>query len=1184
MLLAIAYHYPIYEAEVKSSSSTSHNTQNIAFVSSHNTDITNELVSVVPSVSAASTKASVSTLLNVDNLSDDAIYSFFASQSNSPQLDNKDWKQIDADDLEEMDLKCQMAMLTMRARRSPRDTRKKDTQRRTVPVETSTSNALVSQCDGVGSYDWSFQADEEPTNYALMAFTSSSSSSSSGYDNQVFNSQVFDCDELNSSESDDSVPISPVNDRYKIGEGYHAVPPPYNGTFMPRKPDLVFNDAISASEPVPTMTSDSKDEFEPESMSNQKETSFVPPHEHVKTPRAFVKTVKHLTKAENLKEDIPKSRGHKHSWTRKACFVCKSLNHLIKDCDFYEKQMVQKLMWNHAMRVNHHNSARITHPHSNRHIVPTTVLTRSRLVPLNAARPVTTVVPQPIVKSPKPVKHVVTKAHSLIKRPINHGPTPKNSNFHQKVTTVKAKKVNAVQGTKGNWVWKPKCIVLDHTNTECVVLSSDFKLLDVNHVLLRVPRENNMYNVNLNNVVPSGDLTCLFAKATLDESNLWHRRLGHINFKIMNKLVKGNLIRGLPSKVFENNHTCVACKKGKQHRASWNQPNPSAGIQENLVADADAAFDVKENENEVHVSPSSRNQPKKHDEKAKREAKGQSPVDLSTGVRDLSDEFEEFSVNSTNKVNAASAPITDVGPNPTNNTISFNDVSPSDNAINEEGDVGAAADFSNLKTNISVSPIPTTIVYKDHPVTQIIGDLTAAPPTRSMARMVKEQAPKAWYETLANYLLENGFQRGKIDQTLFIKKQKGDILLVQVYVDDIIFGSTNKELCKASEKLIKDKFQMSLMGELTFFGITTSTSIDTEKPLLKDPDGGDVDVHIYRYLKGKPPLGLWYPKDSPFKLVAYSDSDYAGASLNKKSTTGGCQFLGCRLISWQCKKQTVVATSSTEAEYVAAASCYAQVSIAGTTSTEQPSLKDKSMWSDQEKRVQKIDRLARSLLIQGLSNDIYSLMDSNKTAKDLWDALARHMLGSKYGEQERKAANKNLMDINIDALYNILKQNQGDVNDAVGSKKKTVVVTSDPLALIAEKTNVSRSKEKVIVSSDSEGSEADDFSEKFYSKPTNNNLRTSSSSQSANKKQEFVKTDNKRVKKKDDEKKRDMSRVKCYNCKKKGHFAKDCKKVKVKDYEYYKTKMLLPKKDKDEQVLLAEDQAWMESSSDSDQE
>nr|GFA61339.1 hypothetical protein [Tanacetum cinerariifolium] len=154
-------------------------------------------------------------------------------------------------------------------------------------------------------------------------------------------------------------------------------------------------------------------------------------------------------------------------------------------------------------------------------------------------------------------------------------------------------------------------------------------------------------------------------------------------------------------------------------------------------------------------------------------------------------------------------------------------------------------------------------------------------------------------------------------------------------------------------------------------------------------------------------------------------------------------------------------------------------------------------------------------------------------------------------------------------------------------------------ALIAEKTKVSNSKEKVVVSLDFERSEADDFSKlkkiiallekafnrrKFYSKPTNNNLRTSSTSQSANNKQEFGKLDDKQVVKKGDEKKRDVSRVKCYNCKKEGNFPKDCKKANVKDYEYYKTKILLAKKDKDEQVLLAEDQAWMESSSDSDQE
>nr|GFC51190.1 hypothetical protein [Tanacetum cinerariifolium] len=122
-------------------------------------------------------------------------------------------------------------------------------------------------------------------------------------------------------------------------------------------------------------------------------------------------------------------------------------------------------------------------------------------------------------------------------------------------------------------------------------------------------------------------------------------------------------------------------------------------------------------------------------------------------------------------------------------------------------------------------------------------------------------------------------------------------------------------------------------------------------------------------------------------------------------------------------------------------------------------------------RIQKIDHLARSLLIQGLPNDIYSLIDSSKTAKDLWDTLARQMLGSEYGEQDRKAA--------ILYEYETFKATEGELllDTYIRYLQKTVVVTSDPLALIAEKTNVSKSKEKVFVSSDSEGSEANDFSE-----------------------------------------------------------------------------------------------------------
>ncbi|GJU07953.1 putative ribonuclease H-like domain-containing protein [Tanacetum coccineum] len=344
----------------------------------------------------------------------------------------------------------------------------------------------------------------------------------------------------------------------------------------------------------------------------------------------------------------------------------------------------------------------------------------------------------------------------------------------------------------------------------------------------------------------------------------------------------------------------------------------------------------------------------------------------------------------------------------------------------DDDDVGAEADFNNMDNTIDVSPIPTLRVHKDHPKGQILGDLKSAkvwvlvdfpygkkeegidydevfapvarieairvaflygtieeevyvhqPPgfvnpahPNKVYKVIKalyglHQAPRAWYETLSSFLLKNGFRRGTIDKTLFIKKNKSDIMLVQVYVDDIIFGSTKQSMCTEFEDCMHKRFQMSSMGELTFFlGLQYLLPIVSNKPLVKDEDGVDVDVHVYRsmigslmylttsrpdimfavcacarfqvtpkashlnavkrifrYLKHQPKLGLWYPRDSPFELEAFSDSDYGGASLDRKSTTGGCQFLGRRLISWQCKKQTIMANSTTEAEYVAAANC-----------------------------------------------------------------------------------------------------------------------------------------------------------------------------------------------------------------------------------------------------------------------
>nr|GEW19402.1 hypothetical protein [Tanacetum cinerariifolium] len=452
----------IYEAEVKSSSTTSTSTQNIAFVSSQNTDSTNEPVSTV-----ASAKVPIFALPNVDTLSNAVIYSFFASHSNSPQLNNNDLKQIDADDLEEMDLKWQMAMLTVRARqfilrtrrnlgenrptsmgfdmskvecynfhrkghfarecRSPKDTRRNvqvEPQKRSVPVETSTSNVLVSQCDGEEQEidDLKLKLEKFQTsskNLSQLLASQTNDKTGLGYDNHVFASSMFDCDEMFSFESDVSMLASPINDRYQSGEGYHAVPPPNTRTFMPPKPDLVFHEV-----------SDSKDDSEDELP--QYAPSFIYPTEQVKTPRPSVKHVDNSIPAVNHKIAIPMPKTHGNSRNRKACFVCKSLTYLIEDCNYYEKQMVQKPTRNHAQRGNNQHYANMTHPN------PT------------AVRQVTTDVSLNNVIRPRLAKNVGTKPHSPPRRDINRRPFSKPSNFPPKVTTVKAPKVNAVKGVQGN--------------------------------------------------------------------------------------------------------------------------------------------------------------------------------------------------------------------------------------------------------------------------------------------------------------------------------------------------------------------------------------------------------------------------------------------------------------------------------------------------------------------------------------------------------------------------------------------------------------------------------------------------------------------------------------------------------------------------------------------------------------
>nr|GEX54754.1 hypothetical protein [Tanacetum cinerariifolium] len=602
--------------------------------------------------------------------------------------------------------------------------------------------------------------------------------------------------------------------------------------------------------------------------------------------------------------------------------------------------------------------------------------------------------------------------------------------------------------------------------TECLVLSPDFKLPDENQVLLKVPRQNNMYNFDLKNVVLSGGLTCLFVKSTIDESNLWHRRLGHINFKTMNKRVRENLVKGLPSKIFENDHTCVACQKGKHPKASFSiacyvqnrvlvtkphnktpyelligrSPNIEfmkpfgcpvtilntldhlgkfkrkadegflVGYSVNSIeinANAGKAGQEKASDHEYILLPFMPSSTQISDDKDAGDVpdKGDKGVSKGSGTDD-----QEKTDNNTQDIGTAKPSINTTSTNINIGNLNINIVGSNDlsmpsleetgifDDVYDDREVAAETDTKKLELSTVVSHIPTTREHKDHPKEQIIGDLNLATQTRRMLNFSKENAmePKKTLVDLPNgkrairtkwvfrnkkdergivirnttslvaqgYTQEKGIDydelfapvarieairiflayasfmrfivyqidvksafvygtiedevRGTIDKSLFIKKDRDDILLVQVYVDDIIFGSTKNSLCNDFEQMMHKRFQMSSMRELTFFlGLQVKQKddgifISQDKSMIRSlmylttsrPDIMFVvcgcarfqvtpktsHLHavkrIFRYLKGQPKLGLWYPRDSPFDLEAFSNSDYAGASLNRKSTIG----------------------------------------------------------------------------------------------------------------------------------------------------------------------------------------------------------------------------------------------------------------------------------------------------------
>ncbi|GJV08113.1 putative ribonuclease H-like domain-containing protein [Tanacetum coccineum] len=364
------------------------------------------------------------------------------------------------------------------------------------------------------------------------------------------------------------------------------------------------------------------------------------------------------------------------------------------------------------------------------------------------------------------------------------------------------------------------------------------------------------------------------------------------------------------------------------------------------------------------------------------------------------DQEKEDNVNSTNNVNAANTnEVNAVCGKTSIEILDDPNMPPLEDIVysDDDEDVGAEADMNNLDAFMPVSPIPTTRIHKDHPA--LNGSSGIKKDERGIviknkARLVTQEytqeegidydevfAPVVRIEAIRLFLayasfkdfmvyqidVKSDFLYGKIEEEVYVCQPPGfeyPDFPDRVYkVEKALYG------LHQAPRACQDKYVTKILKKFSFTDVkTASTPIETQKLLLKDEDGEEVDVHMYRsmigslmyltssrpdimfvvcacaryqvnpkvshlptvkrifmYFKGQPKLGLWYPKDSPFDLVAYTDSDYAGASLDRKSTTGGCQFLKSKLISWQCKKQTVVANSTIEAEYVATSSCCGQV-------------------------------------------------------------------------------------------------------------------------------------------------------------------------------------------------------------------------------------------------------------------
>ncbi|GJV57273.1 putative ribonuclease H-like domain-containing protein [Tanacetum coccineum] len=786
---------------------------------------TNETVNTAYNVSAASFKDQDSTA----SYAHDVMVSFFANQSNAPQLDSEDLEHIDADDLEEMDLKWTKVECYNSHRRghfarkcrAPRNqgNRNRDDPIRNAPVDTSTTNALVVQ-DGIGGYDWSFQAEEGITNFALIAYTSQGSSSSDSKGKMVHS--VF-----NSRESD--VDDSLVNDRFKTGEGFHAVPPPYTGTTCPQ--DLTYPLLVATkSGQVPVNAA--------------KQSS----------PRAATS----ISTARPVNIAAPKKCDKKNSvlFTKTECLVLspnfKLLMKVKSSLKVSQNDMTNMYQFDLKNVVPSGGKAKHT-------------AYEDQALWSSTANP--TKVSYDLIWTTQCDNGTEFKNNDMnqfcgmkrIKREFSVARTPQQNEVAERKnrTLIEAARTMLADSLLPTTFWA------EAVSTACYVQ---------NRVLVTKPHNKTPYELlhgrppSISFMRPFGCLVTILN--TLDP-------LGKFDGKADEGFLVGYSINSKAFRVFNTRTRKV--EENLHITFLENKPNVAG-------SGPDWLFDIDLLTNSMNYEPvTAGNQTNKNvGIKDNVDAVPTQQYILLPLLYDSPQSLEDAVADDAGKKTNEKPANEGERNGYATSTNRVSTVSPSVSAVGKS--------FDNID-DLPTDPLMTDL--EDTADLLNIGIFSGAYDDED----VGAEADLNNLETTMNMDVKGAFLYCTIEEEVYVCQPSG--------FEDPQFPDKVYKVEKALYGLHQ--------APRARFQVTPKIS---HLYAVK---------RIFRYLKGQPKLGLWYSKDSPFDLEAFFDNDYARASLDRKSTTGGCQFLGKRLISWQYKKQTVVANSTIESKYVAAANCCGQV-------------------------------------------------------------------------------------------------------------------------------------------------------------------------------------------------------------------------------------------------------------------